>query len=90
MSRPGTVKEMVEDKPGTPESKCVMPVKVRDVRDDDDVPQHDVLVIILKHSDQCFYSIGWINRPNYLEWVHDNIVLIYSQFQTVFSPPIII
>jgi len=55
MSRPGTVKEMVEDKPGTPESKCVMPVKVRD---DEDVPQHDVLVIILKHSDQCFYSIG--------------------------------
>ena len=30
------------------------------------VHKHDVLVIILKQSDQCFHSIGWIHRPNYL------------------------
>ena len=44
------------------------------------VPRHDVRVIILlflQKSDQCFYSIGWIHRPNYLEYVHNNIVPIY-------------
>ena len=52
------------------------------------VPKHNVLVIILKNSDQCFRSIGCIHTPNYLELVPNNIV--YCRFQTVFSPQIII
>jgi len=28
------------------------------------VPKHDVLVIIFKHSDHCFRSIGCIHGPN--------------------------
>jgi len=31
------------------------------------VPKHDVLVIILNNSDQCFHSIGAIHIPTYLE-----------------------
>jgi len=38
------------------------------------VPKNDVLVIILKHSDQCSHYIGGIHRPNYLEYVHNDIV----------------
>jgi len=52
------------------------------------VPKHNVLVIILNNSDQCFRSIGCIHTPNYLELVPNNIV--YCRFQTVFSPQIII
>jgi len=34
------------------------------------VPKHDVLVTILKHSVQCFHSIGSIYKPNYLFHKH--------------------
>ena len=37
-----------------------------------------------------FHSIGWIHRQTYLEYVHNNIVPIYCQLQTVFSPQIIV
>ena len=48
------------------------------------VPKHDVFVIIVKNS------IGWLHRPNYLEYIHNNIVSIYCQFQTVCLPQVII
>ena len=35
------------------------------------------LVIIFNNSDECFHSIGWIHRPIYLEYVHNNIVPMY-------------
>ena len=54
------------------------------------VHTHDV-VIILNNSDQCFHSIGWIHRPNYLGvGTQQYSPYIYCQFQTVFSPEIII
>ena len=55
------------------------------------VPKHDVLVKIFKNSDHSFRSIGWIHRPNYLgEGTQQYSPYIYCQFQTVFSPEIII
>jgi len=44
------------------------------------LPKHDILIIILKHSDQCFHSIWWIHRPKYLKKEHNNKVPIYIAY----------
>ena len=56
------------------------------------VPKHDVLVIIFNTSDECFHHIGWMHRPNYLLRIctQQYSSYVYCQFQTVFSPQIII
>ena len=56
------------------------------------VPKHDVLVIIFNTSDECFHFIGWIHRSNYLlrTCTQQYSSYVYCQFQTVFSPQIII
>ena len=52
------------------------------------VLKHYVLVITFKKYDQCFHSIGWIQIPNYLEYVHSNIVPIYKITQNLIAIPI--
>ena len=54
------------------------------------VPKHDVLVIILKHSDQCFHSIGWTKTKLLRIGTQQYSPYIFCQFQTVLSRQIII